>query len=255
MYTTKPHGKGLTSFILGLLLATVIIGGLVFMLNKNPNTDFKTPVVETELPPPEILTPQKKNPPQPKEDKEEPSEQPSSGTPVIIEQPKTEQPKPKEPEEQPENPDDEPDIPPPPSEPKTKKKLPERTNEHKKPAPKEPKRTPKPTPEQILNSGSIEKAREAAAREADGKAKPDNGKKGKGGAVVVQAGSYSSRDKAEAQRNKLRAAGVQAEIATATVQGKTMYRVQTLQMDAEAAAQTRDKLKQQDIDSFIRPSH
>ncbi|MDO4878363.1 MAG: SPOR domain-containing protein [Neisseria sp.] len=249
MQTTKPYGRGLTAFILGLLLATAIIGSLVFILNKNPNADFKQPVVETELPPPEILTPHKKQPPA---EPAQPPEQPSSGTPVIVEQPKkTEPPKKEEEEAEPEEQTDD-DIDQGQEQPRTQVK-PEKKQTGKntghKPAHKEPKQPPKPTPEQILNSGSIEKAREAAAREAQGGKTAQTGK----GKIIVQAGSYGSRDKAESQRDKLRAAGVQARIETATVDGKTMYRVQTPPMNAQAAAQTREQLDRQGIDSFARP--
>ena len=57
MKTEKPYGKGFTGFIIGLLLATLIIGGLVYVLENNRKRDFKDPIVEKELPPPEVLTP------------------------------------------------------------------------------------------------------------------------------------------------------------------------------------------------------
>ena len=63
MKTEKPYGKGFTGFISGLLLATLIIGGLVYVLENNRKRDFKDPIVEKELPPPEVLTPKQPAPP------------------------------------------------------------------------------------------------------------------------------------------------------------------------------------------------
>ena len=74
------------------------------------------------------------------------------------------------------------------------------------------------------------------------------------GLIFHVAAVYGSRDKAETQRAKLAAAGVQAEIAEASVQGKTMYRVQTAPMDKAQAADARGKLQNNGIDSFVRPA-
>ena len=46
MKTEKPYGKGFTGFIIGLLLATLIIGGLVYVLENNRKRDFKDPIIE-----------------------------------------------------------------------------------------------------------------------------------------------------------------------------------------------------------------
>lgn len=100
-------------------------------------------------------------------------------------------------------------------------------NEAPKTVAKAPKANtaPKPTPQQILDSGNIEKAREAA--------KNSGSKKGNG--VVLQAGSFNSRDYAESQRAKLAMMGVQAQVSEAKVNGKTVYRVQTPKLNAERA--------------------
>ena len=54
--TRTQAGKGLSGFMIGLLLATAVIAGVLFFLNKN-KTPFKQPEIQTQTPPPEILTP------------------------------------------------------------------------------------------------------------------------------------------------------------------------------------------------------
>ena len=75
MKTEKPYGKGFTGFIIGLLLATLIIGGLVYVLENNRKHDFKDPIVEKELPPPEVLTPKQPAPPPAAPPQQEPASQ------------------------------------------------------------------------------------------------------------------------------------------------------------------------------------
>lgn len=101
-------------------------------------------------------------------------------------------------------------------------------------APNKTPAAPKPTPQQILDNGNIEKAREAAKREQIAKNTKNSGSQ-KGGSVVLQAGSFNSRDYAESQRAKLAMLGVQAQIAEAKVNGKTVYRVQTPKLHADKA--------------------
>ena len=58
MNINKQHGKGLSGFMLGLLLATLVIAAILFFLNRSSKDSFKQqePVVITP-PVPEILTP------------------------------------------------------------------------------------------------------------------------------------------------------------------------------------------------------
>lgn len=108
------------------------------------------------------------------------------------------------------------------------------------------KAEPKPTPEQILESGNIEKARELAKREA---------KQTKKGNVVLQAGSFNSRDYAESQRAKLALLGVQAQVAEANVNGKTVYRVQTPKMSSDKASATKDIMKRNGVGVYERSAN
>ena len=257
MKTEKPYGKGFIGFIIGLLLATVIIGSLVYILETSRKRDFKDPVVEKELPPPEILTPKKPAEPAPPP---QPEHQPASEPQNIS----TGEPK-ETPSSEPKAQDD--------NEPSDIIGIPDALPPHKTEADKEKpkaerkktdKPQAKPTPEQILN-GKAGRDQAKTDREAERKKAQDalSGRTGKtetpssaGGKsrIIVQAGSYGSRDKAEVQRAKLAAVGVDAHIAEATVQGKTMYRVQTAPLAADAAALTRQTLQQKGIDSFARPA-
>ncbi len=147
-------------------------------------------------------------------------------------------------------------------------------------------RNAKPTAEQILNSGSIEKAREVARQEAqakrakqraaeDTKAKTDDNKASenrqpektkesqaeksankaadsKTGKTTVQAGAYANRQAAEAQRAKLALMGVTTQIVQVESNGKTIYRVQTRSMDSQRANQVRETLQQNGVNSIPR---
>ena len=127
-------------------------------------------------------------------------------------------------------------------------------------APKEEK----PSPEQILESGNVEKAREQARREAIAKeqerkkaeaalsGKAEKSSRQGESKTVVQAGAYGNRDAAESQRAKLAMMGVNANIVQAEVKGQTMYRVQTAPSSKESAAETRKTLQQNGVDSFER---
>lgn len=108
------------------------------------------------------------------------------------------------------------------------------------------KADPKPTPEQILESGNIEKAREVAKREAN---------QGKKGNVVLQAGSFNSRDYAESQRAKLAMLGVQAHVSEANVNGKTVYRVQTPKLSGEQATNAKKVLKSNGVGVYERSAN
>ena len=143
-------------------------------------------------------------------------------------------------------------------------------------------RNAKPTAEQILNSGSIEKAREVARQEAQAKrakqraaeeaqankadrppaqaresksdqpAAAQNKTGNKTDRTTVQAGAYNSRQAAEAQRAKLALMGVNTQIVEVQSNGKTLYRVQTRGMDSNRANQVRETLQQNGVNSIPR---
>ena len=148
-------------------------------------------------------------------------------------------------------------------------------------------RNAKPTAEQILNSGSIEKAREVARQEAQAKraqqraaeeaqankadrapaqaresksdqpaaAQNKTGNKSTGNKTdrtTVQAGAYNTRQAAEAQRAKLALMGVNTQVVEVQSNGKTLYRVQTRGMDSKRANQVRETLQQNGINSIPR---
>ena len=153
-------------------------------------------------------------------------------------------------------------------------------------------RNAKPTAEQILNSGSIEKAREVARQEAQAKrakqraeeanaksaaSKTDNApaqakeskadkptapssktssetqsNKADTSRTTVQAGAYNTRQAAEAQRAKLALMGVNTQIVEVQSNGKTLYRVQTRSMDSKRANQVRETLQQNGVNSIPR---
>ena len=52
----KQYGQGIGGFIFGLLLATAIIGGILYFLN-NTKAEYKEIPQSQELPKPEILVP------------------------------------------------------------------------------------------------------------------------------------------------------------------------------------------------------
>ena len=143
-------------------------------------------------------------------------------------------------------------------------------------------RNAKPTAEQILNSGSIEKAREVARQEAQAKrakqraaeeaqankadrapaqaresksdqpAAAQNKTGNKTDRTTVQAGAYNTRQAAEAQRAKLALMGVNTQVVEVQSNGKTLYRVQTRSMDSKHANQVRETLQQNGVNSIPR---
>ena len=58
----KPYGKGLSGFIFGLLLATLIIGVVLYFLNNTPSGIKQPEAPKTEIQP-EILTPRQERQP------------------------------------------------------------------------------------------------------------------------------------------------------------------------------------------------
>ena len=277
MNAKQQYGQGLSGFMMGLLLATVIIGAVVYWLNRGSSNDFKEPTVQKELPVPEILTPKQEpassvpapteTPASPEvlpEDIEMTASSPASEakptvaqptTPVVVPHvstpPKAQFNEPK------------PSTPKPPVVVKTPPKAETPKAEPKPKTAKAPKEE-KPSPEQILESGNVEKAREQARREAIAKeqerkkaeaalsGKADKSSRQGESKTVVQAGAYGNRDAAESQRAKLAMMGVNANIVQAEVKGQTMYRVQTAPSSKESAAETRKTLQQNGVDSFER---
>ena len=159
----KPHGQGLSGFIFGLLLATLIIGVVLYFLNNTPSGIKQPEAPKTEIQP-EILTPRQERQP----------EQRPSDTTVGSDSGRYALP-----------PGDITDKPPVaasvPQQASTPAQRPEeKPAQEDKPAqtkPREQQRKPepeaKPTPEQILESGNVERAREQARRqrrEAEAKA-------------------------------------------------------------------------------------
>ncbi|UOP01446.1 hypothetical protein [Kingella potus] len=175
MKTAKPHGKGLTGFIVGLLLATVIIGGLVYTLESSRKRDFKAPIEEKELTPPEILSPKKPEPkPEPQQPASEAKPEPEPLPPDSGRTTDRETPEQPEPDSAPDNgkePDaaDDSDIIPGVPSPLTE----EGKNGKKDQTRRDQKRRDKakPTPEQILN-GKIGTATKNAPTAKPNAAKP-----------------------------------------------------------------------------------
>lgn len=245
MNINKQHGKGLSGFMLGLLLATLVIAAILFFLNRSSKDSFKQqePVVITP-PVPEILTP-KEGASMPDLSASSASDVAASGVDVlegfILEQTASE-------------PQTAPVAPAAPSKPKVEKpavkSAPPKAETPPKPASK-PAPAAKPTPEQILDSGSIEKARKEAQKEAAQKAERKPAPAG-GGNLILQMGSFGDQQSADAQRAKLAMMGVSSSVVQATVNGKTVYRVQSGRLSRAEAERTRQTLKQNGVDSLTR---
>ena len=72
------------------------------------------------------------------------------------------------------------------------------------------------------------------------------------GKASVQAGAYNNRQAADEQRAKLAAMGVQTKVVTVQSNGKTVYRVQTSQMNSTQANQIKQRLQSKGVDSITR---
>ena len=261
---SKPHGKGLAGFIFGLLLATFIIGVVLYFLNNTPSGIRQPEEPETEIQP-EILTPRQ-------ERRAEPEPRPgdtASGsgryalppgditdTPVAASVPQQASTPAQRPEDKP---------------------------EQDKPAqtkPREPQRKPepeaKPTPEQILESGNVERAREQArrqrreaeakaAREAEAKAARETkaaeprgnrnaeAHSGGNGRYIVQMGSYNNPQAADTQRAKLAMLGVNARVASSKrSDGQTVYRIQSGRLSRAEAQALSEHLRGNGVDTLTR---
>lgn len=279
----SQSGKGLSGFFFGLILATVIIAGILFYLNQTGQNAFKSPFLSKRPAETEILKP--KN--QPEEDVQpdptdhnvltEPDDaktvEPTDGEKTINKQAVAD--KVTEVAEQTDEPEQE--------EPKERniRKKAGQSEEHargvreevskkdagtlkkqavkpsekvEKKAVKEEKKAgkgktePKPTPEQILNSGSIEKARSEAAREVQ-KLKTSVKEEATN---YLQMGAYANRQSAEEQRAKLAILGISSKVVGYRAGSKMLYRVQSNNMSADAVKKMQAELKKHGVASLIR---
>ena len=256
----KPHGQGLSGFIFGLLLATLIIGVVLYFLNNTPSGIKQPEAPKTEIQP-EILTPRQERQP----------EQRPSDTTVGSDSGRYALP-----------PGDITDKPPVaasvPQQASTPAQRPEeKPAQEDKPAqtkPREQQRKPepeaKPTPEQILESGNVERAREQArrqrreaeakaAREAEAKAAEQRAQRnaeahsGGNGRYIVQMGSYNNPEAADTQRAKLAMLGVNARVASSKrSDGQTVYRIQSGRLSRAEAQALSEKLRGNGIDTLTR---
>lgn len=227
----RQAGKGLVNFIVGLLIATIIIAGILFYLNKS-KSDFKMPdtPITTAPPQPEILTPNNgASTTQPFIPDSIPSSTTASETQVV---PTASQPVNLGGIESEVITNHTPPI--------------QHIEPHKVPDKTPPKAPVAPnnhahvTPEQILSNGSLEKAQQAAEKQhTDSK-------------VYLQIGSFNNRTDADAQRAKLVMLGINSSVYSAKVNGTTKYRVQTDKLDQNQAGQIKKTLQQHNIDSLTR---
>ena len=256
----KPHGQGLSGFIFGLLLATLIIGVVLYFLNNTPSGIKQPEAPKTEIQP-EILTPRQER---------QPEQRPSDTTvgsdsgryalppgditdkpPVAASVPQQASIPAQRPEEKP-----------------TQEDKPVQTK------PREQQRKPepeaKPTPEQILESGNVERAREQArrqrreaeakaAREAEAKTAEQRAQRnteahsGGNGRYIVQMGSYNNPQAADTQRAKLAMLGVNARVASSKrSDGQTVYRIQSGRLSRAEAQALSEKLRGNGIDTLTR---
>lgn len=236
---TKPHGKGLSGFIFGLLLATLIIGVVLYFLNNTPSGIKQPEAPKTEIQP-EILTPRQEH---------QPEHRPSDTTagsdsghytlppgditdkpPVAASVPQQASTPAQRPEDKPAQED--------------------KTVQTK---PRDPQRKPepeaKPTPEQILESGNVERAREQARRQRRETEAHNSGN----GHYIVQMGSYNNPQAADTQRAKLAMLGVNARVASSKrSDGQTVYRIQSSLLSRAEAQALSDKLRGNGIDTLTR---
>ena len=256
----KPHGQGLSGFIFGLLLATLIIGVVLYFLNNTPSGIKQPEAPKTEIQP-EILTPRQERQP----------EQRPSDTTVGSDSGRYALP-----------PGDITDKPPVAASVPQQASTPAQRQEEKpaqedKPVqtkPREQQRKPepeaKPTPEQILESGNVERAREQArrqrreaeakaAREAEAKTAEQRAQRnaeahsGGNGRYIVQMGSYNNPQAADTQRAKLAMLGVNARVTSSKrSDGQTVYRIQSGRLSRAEAQALSERLRGNGIDTLTR---
>lgn len=253
----KPHGQGLSGFIFGLLLATLIIGVVLYFLNNTPSGIKQPEAPKTEIQP-EILTPRQER---------QPEQRPSDTTvgsdsgryalppgditdkpPVAASVPQQASTPAQRPEEKPAQED------------KSVQTKPR--EQQRKPEPEA-----KPTPEQILESGNVERAREQArrqrreaeakaAREAESKTaeqRTQRNAEGGNGRYIVQMGSYNNPQAADTQRAKLAMLGVNARVTSSKrSDGQTVYRIQSGRLSRAEAQALSERLRGNGIDTLTR---
>ena len=253
----KPHGQGLSGFIFGLLLATLIIGVVLYFLNNTPSGIKQPEAPKTEIQP-EILTPRQER---------QPEQRPSDTTvgsdsgrytlppgditdkpPVAASVPQQASTPAQRPEEKPAQED------------KSVQTKPR--EQQRKPEPEA-----KPTPEQILESGNVERAREQArrqrreaeakaAREAESKTAEQRAQRnaeGGNGRYIVQMGSYNNPQAADTQRAKLAMLGVNARVTSnKRSDGQTVYRIQSGRLSRAEAQALSERLRGNGIDTLTR---
>ena len=253
----KPYGKGLSGFIFGLLLATLIIGVVLYFLNNTPSGIKQPEAPKTEIQP-EILTPRQERQPEQRpndttvgSDSGHYSLPPGDITdkpPVAASVPQQASTPAQRQEEKPAQ-EDKPV--------QTKSREPQR-----KPEPEA-----KPTPEQILESGNVERAREQArrqrreaeakaAREAESKTAEQRAQRnaeGGNGRYIVQMGSYNNPQAADTQRAKLAMLGVNARVTSSKrSDGQTVYRIQSGRLSRAEAQALSEHLRGNGIDTLTR---
>lgn len=259
---SKSSGKTLTGILIGLILGAIIIAILLWFLNQNriPAEPQKAPQ-NTDV---EIMIPNQAILP----DTQDVSQSMASAV-AVVEDSVSEWVEVEEvldeaddsnglsstilPSSKPENPQSSMVAEQNKVKPEAKKE-PEanKSAEAKKPANNQNQVKPatKPNAEQILEHGSVEKAREAAKVEAVKKEAAQASQKPTLQRAKVQAGAYGKAEQAEEQRAKLALLGIASHVETAQVNGKTVHRVRTATLSGEQAAQVRQKLKQQGIDAI-----
>ena len=254
----KPHGQGLSGFIFGLLLATLIIGVVLYFLNNTPSGIKQPEAPKTEIQP-EILTPRQER---------QPEQRPSDTTvgsdsgryalppgditdkpPVAASVPQQASTPAQRPEEKPAQED-----------------KPAQTKPREQQRKHEPEA--KPTPEQILESGNVERAREQArrqrreaeakaAREAEAKTAEQRAQRNAeahgNGRYIVQMGSYNNPEAADTQRAKLAMLGVNARVTSSKrSDGQTVYRIQSGRLSRAEAQALSERLRGNGIDTLTR---
>ncbi len=288
----KQYGQGIGGFIFGLLLATAIIGGILYFLN-NTKAEYKEIPQSQELPKPEILVPSSAGSAVASavsddsasvefvdadelaaSDIDDASKPIQSGAVTSPTQPVTKEVQ----AEQQRLAEEKQRV----KQARQKQEAIQKEREaeaqkkaqlKKEQAAEQQKKTEsaKPTPEQILNHGNLEKAQKEATESAKTKketskketSKKETSKKetSKKEAAekqtassrsIVQMGSYNNEKAADTQRAKLAMIGVSANVVEATANGQTVYRVQSARLSADAAEDMRKTLQQNGVNSFTR---
>ena len=278
----KQYGQGIGGFIFGLLLATAIIGGILYFLN-NTKAEYKEIPQSQELPKPEILVPSSAGSAVASavsddsasvefvdadelaaSDIDDASKPIQSGAVTSPTQPVTKEVQ----AEQQRLAEEKQRV----KQARQKQEAIQKEREaeaqkkaqlKKEQAAEQQKKTEsaKPTPKQILNHGNLEKAQTEATESAKTKKETSKKETSKKEAAekqtassrsIVQMGSYNNEKAADTQRAKLAMIGVSANVVEATANGQTVYRVQSARLSADAAEDMRKTLQQNGVNSFTR---